>query len=149
MGLENLKVKEEIAKEIYNDWSKKLISNTYNIKQLEIDNETYSESVTNSEEQIVELGKDLSEFEKTLKRLEGERDGALSSRNNDVDRDLINTNPTLLQREINDLIGQRNLAQSNANGVIVTEPSQYYNEDQHKELRGEMANLQGVDIACK
>jgi DNA repair exonuclease SbcCD ATPase subunit len=149
MGLENLKVKEEIAKEIYNDWSKKLISNTYNIKQLEIDNETYSESVTNSEEQIVELGKDLSEFEKTLKRLEGERDGALSSRNNDVDRDLINTNPTLLQREINDLIGQRNLAQSNANGVIVVEPSKYYHEDQHKELRGQMAELQGIDVVCK
>ena len=30
MGLENLKIKEELAKEIYNDWGKKLVSNTYN-----------------------------------------------------------------------------------------------------------------------
>ncbi len=147
MGLENLKVKEEIAKEIYNDWSKKLISNTYNIKQLEIDNQTYLDSITNSEEQIVELEKNLEGFEKTLKRLEGERDDALSSRNNDVDKDLINTNPTLLQREINDLTNQRNASQSNANTIIVVEPSEYYYEEQHKELKGQMAELQGIEVA--
>ena len=149
MGLENLKVKEEIAKEIYNDWSKKLISNTYNIKQLEIDNETYSDSITNSEEQIIELGKDLSDFEKTLKRLEEERDGALSSRNNDVDKDLINTNPTLLQREINDLIGQRDGSQNNANTVNVVEPSKYYDEVEHKDLRGKVSFAENTVAAYK
>ena len=27
--------------------------------------------------------------------------------------------------------------------------SKYYDEDQHKELRGQMADLQGIDVACK
>jgi DNA repair exonuclease SbcCD ATPase subunit len=149
MGLESLKLKEEFAKEIYNDWSKKLISNTYNITQLEIDNGTYNDSITNSEEQLITLDNQLAEYSKTLKRLEGERDGALSSRNNDVDRELINTNPTLLEKEIVDLNKLKTASQTNADNVNVVEPSKYYHEDEHKELRGEMANLQGIDVAYK
>jgi len=149
MGLESLKTKEEIAKEMYNEWSKKLISNTFNIVQLESDNETYTESITNSEEEITKLTKDLEDFEKELKRLESRRDEVLTLRNNDVDRELINTNPILLEREINDLITQRNTSQTNANDVTVVEPSKYYHEEEHKELRGEMANLQGIDVAGK
>jgi DNA repair exonuclease SbcCD ATPase subunit len=149
MGLESLKLKEERAKEIYNDWSKKLISNTYNIVQLQNDNTSFTESITDSESKIVELTNDLGEFEKGLKKLEKERDDSLTSKNNDVDKDLVNTNPVLLEREINDLIKLKKTSQSNADDVNVTEPSQFYNEDLHKELRGQMAELQGVDVACK
>ena len=147
MGLENLKSKEDIAKEIYNDWSKKLVSNTYNKTQLQIDIDSYKESITNSETQIEELKKDLEGFQERLTNLEGQRDSALESKNNDVDRDLINTNPTLLQREVDELIAQNNGCQRNADGVDVTEPTQYYDEDNHKELKGQMANIQGIDVA--
>ena len=149
LGLESLKQKEEFAKEIYNDWSKKLVSNTYNITQLETDNTNFNESIINSENEIVRLGESLEKFKKDLKKLEERRDDALSSRNNDVDRELINTNPVLLEREINELKKLKAASQTNANLISVTEPSQYYHEDQHKELRGEMANLQGIDVVCK
>jgi len=149
MGLENLKAKEEITKEMYNDWSKKLISNTFNKVTLESDNETYKESISNSESEISRLKKELSKFEKDLEKLEKKRDEIFLKRNNDVDKELINTNPILLQREIDDLTTQRNTSQTNANGVNVIEPSQFYNEDQHKELKGQMANLQGIDVTYK
>jgi DNA repair exonuclease SbcCD ATPase subunit len=149
LGLESLKQKEEFAKEIHNDWSKKLVSNTYNITQLETDNTNFNESIINSENEIVRLGDSLEKFKKDLKKLEERRDDALSSRNNDVDRELINTNPILLEREINELKKLKAASQTNANSISVTEPSQYYHEDQHKELRGEMANLQGIDVVCK
>jgi DNA repair exonuclease SbcCD ATPase subunit len=149
LGLESLKAKEEIAKEIYNDWSKKLVSNTYNKVTLELDITNYKESLSNSENEIERLTKELGKFQKELEKLEGKRDEVFLKRNNDVDRELINTNPTLLQREINDLTTQRNTSQTNVDGVTVIEPSQFYHEDQHKELRGQMANLQGIDIAYK
>ena len=149
MGLESLKAKEEIAKEMYNDWSKKLVSNTYNKVSLESDNETHKESIINSESEIVRLTKELGKFEKDLEKLEKKRDEVFLKRNNDVDKELINTNPTLLQREVDELTKQRNLSQTNADGISVVEPSEFYNEDQHKELRGEMANLQGIDVAFK
>jgi DNA repair exonuclease SbcCD ATPase subunit len=149
LGLESLKAKEDIAKEIYNDWSKKLISNTYNKVSLESDNEKFKESIINSESEIVKLTKELGKFEKELTKLEKKRDEVFLKRNNDVDRELINTNPVLLQREVTFLLTQKNVSQTNADGVNVVEPSEYYHEDQHKELKGEMANLQGIDVAYK
>jgi DNA repair exonuclease SbcCD ATPase subunit len=149
LGLESLKAKEEIAKEIYNDWSKKLISNTYNVVQLETDNEKFNQSITESEDEIKRNENLLIDYTDTLKKQEDKRDNLLLSKNNDVDKELINTNPTLLKREIDDLITQKNASQKNADDVSVTEPSQYYDEDQHKELRGQMANLQGIDVALK
>jgi DNA repair exonuclease SbcCD ATPase subunit len=134
MGLESLRNKEEIAKEMYNEWSRKLVSNTYNITQLEIDNASFKDSITNSENEIERLNLDLTKFESDLKKLEKKRDDTLSSRNNDIDKDLINTNPILLQREINDLKSLKNSSQKNADDVNVIEPSKYYNENDYSEL---------------
>jgi DNA repair exonuclease SbcCD ATPase subunit len=149
LGLESLRAKEEIAKEIFNDWSKKLVSNTYNIVQLENDNTTKKQSIEFSETETLRLEKELKKFEKNLKNLEDKRDQTLMSRNNDIDKELINTNPTLLQREVDELVILRSQSQRNVDGVLVVEPSQYYHEDQHKELRGQMANIQGIDVAYK
>lgn len=134
LGLESLKVKEEHAKEIFTDWSRKLVSNTYNITQLEIDNSAHKESIENSKTQINTLTNTLSDTESRLKTLEQERDNVLSSRNNDIDRDLINTNPTLLQREIDTLMSAKLSSEALANNIDVTEPSLYYNEDEHNTL---------------
>jgi DNA repair exonuclease SbcCD ATPase subunit len=136
MGLESLKLKEEVAKNIYNDWSKKLISNTYNITQLEIDNQTYNDSITNSEEQLVILVNELDVHTKTLKILEDKRDDLLGSRNNNIDTELINTNPSQLQSDIDDLKGKQSSSRRNANGVNVTEPTQYYLEEEHEAIKG-------------
>jgi DNA repair exonuclease SbcCD ATPase subunit len=141
MGLESLKVKEDIAKGIYNDWSRKLVSNTYNITQLEIDNTNYQDSITNSENENERLNGELVRLDKHLKELEGRRDTVLSSRNNDIDRELINTNPTLLEREVNDLKTIKNAAQKNADLVEVIEPKEYYSEDDHEKLNKEVNEL--------
>jgi DNA repair exonuclease SbcCD ATPase subunit len=147
MGLESLRTKEEIAKNIYNDWSKKLISNTYNITQLEIDNGNYRDSVTNSENEIERHKIELKSLEKHLKDLETRKDEVLGSRNNNIDQELIKTNPTLLQREIDDLVSQRNLSKKNVESVDVIEPSKFYDEDEHKELKNEMSALQNFNAA--
>jgi DNA repair exonuclease SbcCD ATPase subunit len=149
LGLESLKQKEDICKEMYNDWSKKLVSNTYNVKDLEDTNVTLQESISNSENEIVRLTSFLEETEKSLKKLEEKRDEKLSSKNNDVDQELIRTNPTLLKGEIDALVLKRNQSQAGADGVEVKEPSTYYHEDQHKELKSEMSKLQGVEFALK
>ena len=149
LGLESLKQKEDICKEMYNDWSKKLISNTHNVKDLEDSNETLTESIGNSENEILRLTQVLSDTERALTILEERRDNALSSKNNDVDQELIRTNPTLLKGEIDALILKRNQSKSSADGVDLKEPSKYYHEDEHKELRGQMADLQGIEFAYK
>ena len=141
MGLESLKEKEEIAKGIYNDWSKKLISNTYNVTQLEIDNQTHNESITNSEEQLIILAGELDVHTKALKSLEDKKDELLSSRNNNIDRDLINTNPTQLQNDIDDLKKKQKLSQAGVDNTFVVEPTNYYLEEEHELVKTELSNL--------
>lgn len=149
LGLESLRNKEEIAKEIYNEWSKKLVSNTYNKTQLEIDNTKYQDSIINSENEIERNKTELVKLEKELKKLENRRDTILISKNNDIDQELIKTNPTLLQREIDDLVSQRNVSQKNAETTNVTEPSKYYNEDDHNKLKEKMGDLSAINAAAK
>ena len=139
LGLESLKVKEEHAKEIYNEWNKKLISNTFNIVQLESDNHRYNESSVESTNEIKTLDVQLSDTEVHLKNLDNRKDEILSQKNNDVDRELINTNPTLLKREIDDLTNQKNNSIKNADSIEVKEPSEYYNEDEHQKITNKIS----------
>lgn len=149
LGLESLKQKEEICKEIYNDWSRKLVGNTYNIIQLESDIETFESNIVDSRNQIEQNEKLLIEYGEKLKSLEDRRDLILSLRSNDIDQELIKMNPTTVQKEIDDLKIQMAVSIKNADGVDVTEPSKFYNEEEHKELRSQMSDLQGIDAAYK
>ena len=134
LGLEALKKKEEVCKEIYNEWSKKLVSNTYNIVQLESDNELHKIGITDSETQIVKLGNDLANFESELKTLNDKRDELMQSKNNDIDQELIRTNPVSLKKEIDDARVKQNTTREQGKLITVTEPSKYYSEDEHTKI---------------
>lgn len=141
LGLEALKVKEEKCKEIYNDWSKKLVSNTYNIVQLENDNNANETSIDESKASITKLTNDLEVFEKSLTEFSDKRDKLMQSKNNDIDQELIRTNPTLLKKEIDTLASKRDSSLSQAKLIIVKEPSQYYSEDDHLKLTEEINDI--------
>jgi DNA repair exonuclease SbcCD ATPase subunit len=141
LGLESLKVKEETCKTIYSEWSKKLVSNTYNIVQLETDNGTYTLGISESEAEVTKLGDNLKTYDITLKELESKRDAALQSKNNDIDQELIRTNPVLLKREIDDAKVKHNNLKEQGKLITVIEPSKYYSEDEHNELRKEIDEI--------
>jgi DNA repair exonuclease SbcCD ATPase subunit len=138
LGLESLKQKEEICKEIYSDWGKKLISNTHNIVDLEEDNNEHRENIENAKDEVFRLEGELVKFTKQLTALEDKRDNMLSSRNNDIDQDLIKTNPTLLQNEIDDLKKSQTSSRTQHDSITVVEPSQYYLEADHKAAQKEL-----------
>lgn len=142
LGLESLKQKEETCRVIYNDWAKTLISNTNNIVDLQNNNETYKEDIETSKSEIVRLGSALETFKSSLRSLEETRDSLLSSRNNDIDQDLIRTNPVSVQREIDDLIVKQNSSKTQSETVVVTEPSKFYLEEEHDKVRKEISALQ-------
>ncbi len=141
LGLEALKIKEEKCKEIYNEWSKKLISNTYNIIQLETDNATYTETIKDCERLINNDIENLNKYEINLNILEDKKDKLLQSRNNDIDQELINTNPILLKKEIQDLIDKQHKLKKLGDEVIVKEPSEYYSENEHNKITEQINNI--------
>jgi len=141
LGLENLKVKEEIAKSMYLNWSKTLVSNTYNKVQLNIDNETYTLSIQTSDEEIVRLKNELENSEKEVKHLGEERDELNRLKSNDVDMDLVKTNPETLRREVAELKLRQMTSKNLFENTNVTEPSKYYVEEEHNVLKNQINDL--------
>ena len=135
LGLESLKAKEDNCKEIYNEWSKKLVSNTYNLLQLENDNTLCRNTIIESESEIIKLTEKLGDFNVRLRDLEEKRETALRLRNNNIDQELIKVNPEVLLKEINDLKRQKQLTLDSANQISVVEPSEYYYEDKHEGVK--------------
>jgi len=141
LGLETLKQKEEICKNIQSEWSKKLISNQYNIVQLETDIETFTEQITDSENQIVKQEGELKTNETNLKELEAKKEDALRRRNNDIDQELIRTNPDQLRRDIETLNNAKTASVNAGKLVEVKEPSQYYLEEDHEKIKSEVNGI--------
>ena len=137
----SLKQKEEICKEIYSDWSKKLVSNTNNIVDLEQENSNNEESIVNSTNEISRLEVALEGFKTSLASYEEKRDGLLSARNNDIDQELIKTNPVTLENDIKALITKQSESKSQSDAIVVSEPSQYYVETEHNELKAKINQL--------
>lgn len=131
LGLEIFKQKEEIVKKMYSDWSKKLISNNHNIVDLQTDNENLEKTIQESNDLIIQLNSDLKNHELDLETSKSKRDKLFLSRNNDIDKDLLNVNPDLIEREINGLKTKRDTSQKSADNVDVKEPEKFYSETDH------------------
>ena len=141
LGLDSLGEKETKCKEIYNEWSKKLISNTYNVVQLETDNDENQKSIISSENEIKILEEILNNLGIKLKENESRKDVLLQSKYNDIDRELINTNPILLKREVDEIIKKQLSSKSILETIKVIEPDKYYMEDDHTQLKAKLNDL--------
>jgi len=141
LGLESLKQKEDICKEMYNDWSKKLVSNTNNIQDLKNKNISYEEEIISSESEISRLGKELKSTNKKLKDLEDQKDDVFKKRNNDIDQDLIKINPDAILSEIKSLENKKSEIEKIISEISVTEPSKFYLEEEHDKIKNQINDI--------
>lgn len=141
LGLEVLKQKEEICKTIQSEWSKKLISNQYNILDLYGLNKLSKEQIINLNNDSIRQQNELVIYEKDLKNLENKKEDILKKRNNDVQDDLIKINSEQLKKDILDLTKEKEISLSNYNSVTLKEPSQYYIEEDHDILKKELNDV--------
>lgn len=132
LGLENLKIKEETAKKMYNEWARTLTSNTHSRVTLEENIREYKMSIEESETEMQTLKDEIEVNEKLLKEMEIKKEKVLSSKNNDVDLELVKTNPHLLRKEIEDIEEEVKKKKVKCEEIKVVEPSEYYLEDEHK-----------------
>jgi DNA repair exonuclease SbcCD ATPase subunit len=140
MGLDFLKRKEEAAKEIYSDFSKGMLSNIYNSEELKTDNQTSQETIDTLTETNLTLDIQLEDAKTRILKGQEYRDGLLNSKHN-IDRDLTLVSPDKVQEEINGLDLQKAKAISDRDGVKVVEPSEFYHEDKHDEVKQEIKDL--------
>lgn len=126
IGLETLREKEKICKEIYNDWSKNLVSNTYDIQSLMNESEQLVVNIDKLNDFIVVNNKELSDLDFNLTKLREEKDELLSSKYSDVDSEIskLDINYTLNQKI--ELEGKYQNKVTEHDSIEVVEPSQYF-----------------------
>ena len=135
MGLEFLKKKEEVAKEIYGEFSKQKLSNVYSSEQLKDDITTHQNSIQTLNTQIEESQKELTNVEDAITKCKTYRDDMLKKKHSNIDQEISRLNPTQVQEEINTIDFEKKGYISKINELKVVEPSEYYHEDKHDEVK--------------
>ena len=141
MGLEFLKTKEEIAKEIYSEFSKSKMSNIYSSQQLKDDIESYENSIKTNLDQIEESKKELLNVEDAIQKGKTYRDDMLKKKHTNIDHEISLLNPTKTQEEINEIDFEKKGLLSKINELKVVEPSAFYNEETHDKVKEEINEL--------
>jgi len=138
MGLEFLKRKEEIAKEVYSEFSKQKISNIYFSEQLKSDIETHNNSIVNLETQIKESNQSLLEVDEAITKGKTYRDDMLKKKHTNIDQELSLLNPEKTKNEIKEIEREKLGFLTKISEIKVVEPSQFYEEEIHDKVKEEI-----------
>ena len=138
MGLEFLKRKEEVAKEVYGDFSKSKMSNVYSSQQLKDNNEDLKTLISDNLKKIEEVKLELKDIEEKVKKGKEYRDDMLKKKHSDIDQEISVLNPEKTQEEINAIDYEKNTFISKINELKVVEPSQFYYEETHDKFKDEI-----------
>ena len=137
MGLDFLKRKEDTAKELYSEYSKSMISNVYNSEQLKTDIETYKTTIETLTTDNVQLQKDLIGVQESIIKGQEYRDSLMQSKHTDIDREISQLSPDKVSNDIKLLTSQKGGVESLLKQLKVVEPSSFYHEDKHDEVKEE------------
>ena len=137
MGLDFLRRKEEVAKSIYSDFSKSMLSNIYNTEQLKTDNENNEIKITELKSNIETYKTELKTIEENIVKGKDYRDDMMSKKHTDIDVELSRLNPSQVKQEIEGHEYQIEQTKIKLNELNVVEPKEYYKEDEHDKVKEE------------
>jgi DNA repair exonuclease SbcCD ATPase subunit len=149
LGLEFLKKKEETGKEIFSEFSKGMMSNVYNTESLKQDNDNNKDEITRLENEIEDSAAKIIDVDKRLQKGQEYKDDLLKSKHTDLDQELIVLNPIRLQSDISDLETGGDRIKEQIKQIKIVEPKEYYHEDQHDEVKGELKRVAGELILAQ
>jgi DNA repair exonuclease SbcCD ATPase subunit len=138
MGLEFLKRKEEVAKEIYSEFSKQKISNIYSSEQLKSDIETHQKSISELQTQIKESQEKLVEVDEAITKGKTYRDDMLKKKHTNIDQELSLLNPEKTKDEIKEIELEKSGYLTKISEIKVVEPSEFYEEEIHDKVKEEI-----------
>lgn len=141
MGLEFLKTKEETGKEIYSEFNRSKLSNLYNSEELKNGIEDYKNDIIDYGTTIAECEVDLIEIENNIKKGKSYRDEMLSKKHMDIDNEILTLNPEKTKEKILELKSEKEDIVVKLKDLNVIEPSEYYHEDKHDEVKEEYNTL--------
>ena len=135
MGLEFLKRKEEVAKEIYGDFSKQKISNIYSSEQLKNEIEIHQESILELNVQIKNNEQSLFNVNDAITKGKSYRDDMLKKKHTNINHELSLLKPDKTRVEIQEIEIDKNGFLLKISEIKVVEPSEFYYENKHDEVK--------------
>ena len=135
MGLEFLKRKEEVAKEIYGDFSKQKISNIYSSEQLKNEIETHQESILELNVKIKNNEQSLFNVNDAITKGKSYRDDMLKKKHTNINHELSLLKPDKTRVEIQEIEIDKNGFLLKISEIKVVEPSDFYYENKHDEVK--------------
>ena len=145
MGLEFLKRKEEMGKEIYGEFSKSMISNIYSSEKLKSDNQVKEETIVVLKKQIEDANTTLIDIQDRIIKGQDFRDELLKQKHGDIDIEISNLSPTKVKSEIDSLEFNKSGVVKQLSELKVVEPTEFYHEDKHDEVKNEY-NIQYKEL---
>jgi DNA repair exonuclease SbcCD ATPase subunit len=141
MGLEFLKRKEDIAKSIYSEFSKSMLSNIYNTEQLKTENENNETKITELNANIESYRVELINIDSNLTKGRQYRDEMISKKHTDIDVELSRLNPSQVKQEIEGHEYQIEQTKVKLGELNVVEPTEFYKETEHDKTKEEYSKL--------
>jgi len=149
MGLEFLKIKEETGKEIVSTFTKSMMSNVYNTETLKGDIDLLKEKIITLQQTNVDVEKEIVDVTERLSTGQEYKDGLLNAKYSDIDKELLGLNPINIQSEISNSERECEKIKIQINGIIIKEPTSYYHEDKHDEIKDGMKTTNGELILAQ
>lgn len=146
LGLEFLKKKEEIAKELLSEFSRGMVSNVYNSEELKQNNEGFEEQITHYNELNAKSELELEDLKKRILTGQNFRDDLIQKKHFDIDSEIAILNPEKLKEEINTLELKELELREELKKIKVVEPSSYYHENQHDKIKEEHKEAYKVNV---
>ena len=139
LGLDSLKLKEDVAKEMTSNFQKRMVSNLYDVETLNGNIEDYNAKIKEEEANIAEYNKQLIDVNERIIKGQEYRDTLLQKKHTGLDQELLRVNPDTLKREIAEIEGKIILTEQDIKNTVVVEPSSFYHEDQHDEVKEKLS----------
>jgi DNA repair exonuclease SbcCD ATPase subunit len=135
LGLELLKKKEELGKEIYSEFSKSMISNVYSGEKLKQDISDYQEKIEQLLVRSSQVDNELELLKDRLKKGQEFRDSLVEQKHSDIDPSIAIVNPKKLDEDIESVRGSIFDVRQKIESIKVVEPKEFYYEDKHDEIK--------------
>ena len=143
LGLEFLKRKEEVAKELYSQFSKSMLSNLYNSELLRQEISELEESIKSLKKEISDAENNIKDVDLRLQKGQEYKENLLKSKFNDLEQELIILNPVVLENDIKDFNFKIEDIKFKIKETKVVEPTEFYHEDKHDEIKESMRKVNG------
>jgi len=135
LGLDSLKLKEDVAKEITSNYSKSMISNIYNIESLKEEIDIANMDIEQENKNILTYVDELNDVNSRIEKGQGYRDELIKKKHTGLDDELLRVNPDKLEVEIKEYGSKIGTTLKELSDINVVEPSKFYHEDEHDNVK--------------